>query len=66
MTPTHGFQYQSDPYQVPPAERNINYQLNAAELKALDAVREAFYGMDDPMEQGRQMQSFLKVSQKSQ
>ncbi|CAD1857027.1 Nuclear hormone receptor family member daf-12 [Caenorhabditis elegans] len=62
MTPTHGFQYQSDPYQVPPAERNINYQLNAAELKALDAVREAFYGMDDPMEQGRQMQSFLKAN----
>lgn len=61
MTPTHGFQYETEPFQVLPTERNINYQLNAAELKALDAVRETFFGMDDPMEQGRQMQSFLKV-----
>uniref|UniRef100_A0A1I7U118 Nuclear receptor domain-containing protein n=1 Tax=Caenorhabditis tropicalis TaxID=1561998 RepID=A0A1I7U118_9PELO len=63
MAPNHGFPYQADPYNVPPPpERNINYQLNAAELKALDAVREAFFGMDDPMEQGRQMQSFLKAN----
>ncbi|CAI2356457.1 unnamed protein product [Caenorhabditis sp. 36 PRJEB53466] len=62
MPPTHGFQYEADPFQVPAVDRNINYQLNAAELKALDAVREVFYGMDDPMEQGRQLQSFLKAN----
>ncbi|EGT59450.1 hypothetical protein CAEBREN_31767 [Caenorhabditis brenneri] len=69
MTPQHsGFQYHADPYGVPippplPEQpNNVNYQLNAAELKALDTVREAFFGIDDPMEQGRQMQSFLKAN----
>lgn len=66
MTQNHNNfqQYQADPYHVAPqpVDRNINYQLNAAELKALDAVREAFFGMDDPMEQGRQLQSFLKTN----
>ncbi|CAI5456354.1 unnamed protein product [Caenorhabditis angaria] len=44
----------------PNSDTRLNYQLNAAELKALDVVNEAFGGMDDQMEQGRQLQSFLK------
>ncbi|ULT81222.1 hypothetical protein L3Y34_011241 [Caenorhabditis briggsae] len=66
MTPNHNFQYNADPYhvaaEIQPLERNVNYQLNATELKALDNVREAFFEMDDPMEQGRQLQSFLKAN----
>ena len=41
-------------------DNRIPYQLNAAELQALDAVNEAFKGMNDQLEPGRQKQSFLK------
>ncbi|KIH52464.1 zinc finger, C4 type [Ancylostoma duodenale] len=47
------------------SDKRLSYQLNAAELQALDLVsilqiQEAFKGMNDPMEQGRQKTSFLK------
>lgn len=45
-----------------PGDHRYNFQLNAAELKALDVVKEAFLGIDDQMEQGRQLQSFLKMN----
>ncbi|XGW35694.1 hypothetical protein V3C99_019133 [Haemonchus contortus] len=42
------------------SDKRLSYQLNSAELQALDLVQEAFKGMNDPMEQGRQKMSFLK------
>ncbi|RCN38687.1 zinc finger, C4 type [Ancylostoma caninum] len=42
------------------SDKRLSYQLNAAELQALDLIQEAFKGMNDPMEQGRQKTSFLK------
>ncbi|CAJ0609386.1 unnamed protein product [Cylicocyclus nassatus] len=43
-----------------PSDKRLSYQLNAAELQALDLIQEAFKGMNDPMESGRQKASFLK------
>ncbi|CAI4233136.1 unnamed protein product [Auanema sp. JU1783] len=43
-----------------PSDPRMNFQLNAMELRDLDMVAEAFKGMNDPMEQGRQRESFLK------
>ncbi|WKY15167.1 hypothetical protein Q1695_000565 [Nippostrongylus brasiliensis] len=42
------------------SDKRLSYQLNSAELQALDLIQEAFKGMNDPMEQGRQKTSFLK------
>ncbi|GMT33038.1 hypothetical protein PFISCL1PPCAC_24335 [Pristionchus fissidentatus] len=39
----------------------LSYQLNTAELRALDNVREAFSGMDEPLDSGRQRDSFMKT-----
>ncbi|CAJ0573961.1 unnamed protein product, partial [Mesorhabditis spiculigera] len=37
-----------------------NYQLNIAELRELDMVRSAFSGMNEPIDHGKPMQTFMK------
>ncbi|GMR32501.1 hypothetical protein PMAYCL1PPCAC_02696, partial [Pristionchus mayeri] len=44
------------------AGEKLSYQLNTAELRALDAVREAFSGMNETLDGGKQRDSFMKSS----
>nr|ACJ01663.1 DAF-12 C3 [Pristionchus pacificus] len=38
----------------------LSFQLNTAELRALDNVREAFSGMNETLDSGKQRESFMK------
>ncbi|GMT04353.1 hypothetical protein PENTCL1PPCAC_26527, partial [Pristionchus entomophagus] len=45
--------------EIPQGDK-LSFQLNTAELRALDNVREAFIGMNDPLDGGKQRESFMK------